>query len=262
MSSRVGNNGVARTGAGRASLETLLESADLGLEVLHPGGLEITRGLGELCHIEKDVRVLDVASGTGESACFVAEHFGCQMVGVDVSEYMIQRARRKATERHLSVEFIEGDAHHLPFDDHTFEAVISECTMCLLDKEMAIGEMVRVGRSGGFIGMHDICWKADTPAHVRQKLVDLEGERPETLGGWKTLFEKAKLVDVEVVDTSSLIPGWIDDVNKTLGVIGRLKIFLKAIKKWGMAGYKAIRDLEKILQSEYMGYGIIVGKKP
>jgi len=243
-------------------LETLLESADLGLEVLHPGGLEITRGLGELCHIEKDVRVLDVASGTGESACFLAEHFGCQMVGVDVSEYMIQRARRKAAERHLSVEFKEGDAHHLPFDDRTFDAVISECTMCLLDKERAIGEMVRVTRPGGYVGMHDICWKAETPAHMRQKLVDLEGERPETLEGWKSLFEKGKLTGVEVVDTSYLIPAWIDGVNKMLGMIGRLKIFLKAIKKWGMAGYKAIREFEQILQSEYMGYGIIVGRRP
>ena len=49
----------------RPSLETLIEDLDLGLEVLHPGGLEITRELAQLCRIGRGARVLDVASGTG-----------------------------------------------------------------------------------------------------------------------------------------------------------------------------------------------------
>ena len=50
------------------SLERLLEDEDLGIEVLHPGGLDITRELASMCGIGKGTTVLDVATGTGEGA--------------------------------------------------------------------------------------------------------------------------------------------------------------------------------------------------
>ena len=110
----------------RPSLENLIESEYVGLEILHPGGVEITRELAELCYIGKDMKVLDVASGTGESAFYLVQNFGCRIVGIDISDYMIERARRKAIEKGVIIEFKKGDAHDLPFIDNTFDAVISE----------------------------------------------------------------------------------------------------------------------------------------
>lgn len=246
----------------RPSLENLIEGADLGLEVLHPGGLEITKELAELCHIGKDTKVLDVSSGTGESACFLAEQFGCQVTGVDVSDYMIEKARRKSEARGLTVAFKQGDAHNLPFDNNTFDAVISECTICLLDKERAISEMVKVAKSGGYVGIHDICWKDDTPEDMKQRLATIEDERPETLDGWKMLFEKAGLKDVVTVDKSSLIPGWGKEIKKKIGIVRLLKFFLKVLRKWGIRGFKSVRASEQIFRSPHVGYGIIVGWKP
>jgi SAM-dependent methyltransferase len=243
------------------SLEELIEGLDLGLEVLHPGGLEITKELAELCLIGNGTKVLDVSSGTGESACFLAEQFGCQVIGVDVSDYMIDRARRKAKERGLTVAFKQGDAHNLPFDEHTFDAVISECTTCLLEKERAISEMVRVAKPGGYVGIHDICWKVDTPEQMKQQLAEIEGECPETLEGWKRLFEQAGLKDVMTVDKSSLIPDWEKSIRKELGLVGELKIFITVLTKWGISGFKSVRASEQIFKSPQVGYGIIVGRK-
>ena len=244
------------------SLEALIEGVDLKLEVLHPGGLEITRELAELCHVGKDTKLLDVSSGTGESACFIAEQFGCEVTGVDISEYMVDRARRKARERGLTtVAFKQGDAHNLPFDAHTFDAVISECTTCLLEKERAIGEMVRVVKPGGYVGIHDICWKDDTPEKMKQQLAEVEGERPETLEGWKRLFEQAGLKDVVTIDKSSLILDWEKGIRKELGLVGELKIFFKVLTKWGIRGFKHVRASERIFKSPQVGYGIIVGRK-
>ena len=118
----------------RPSLENLIESEDVGLEILHPGGLEITRELAQLCHIGKDTKVLDVASGTGESAFYLVQNFGCSIIGIDSSDDMIERAKRKAMDKGVIIEFKNGDAHDLPFIDNTFDAVISECTTCLLNK--------------------------------------------------------------------------------------------------------------------------------
>src|SRR5579863_8934619 len=97
------------------SLEELLETGLLHAEVLHPGGLEITKELADLCRVGPGRRVLDVASGSGESACFLVETFGCEVVGVDGSDFMVERAREKARQRKLTIEFQQSDAHNLPF---------------------------------------------------------------------------------------------------------------------------------------------------
>lgn len=246
----------------RPSLENLVESENLGLEVLHPGGLEITGELAALCNVGKQTELLDVASGTGESACYLAQSFGCRVVGVDASDYMIERETRKAAARSLNVEFKQGDAHSLPFADHIFDVVISECTTCILDKERAIQEMVRVATPGGYIGIHDICWKETTPASLKSKLAQIEGENPETLAGWKDLFEQAGVIDVVTVDRSDLIPAWTSNIKKQLGITGQLKIFLKVIQIWGVKGLQNIWQSQQIFQSEHTGYGLIAGRKP
>ena len=79
----------------RPSLESLVESGDLNIQVLHPGGLDSTAELARTCRVDKDTRVLDVASGTGESACYLVQVFGAAVKGVDASERMIAAARRK-----------------------------------------------------------------------------------------------------------------------------------------------------------------------
>ena len=246
----------------RPSLEALIENEDLGLESLHPGGLETTQALAKLCHIGKDNSVLEVASGTGESACYLSASLEACVVGIDRSDFMIERARQKAKQRNLEIEFEQADAHQLPFGEAAFERVLSECTTCLLDKERAIREMVRVVKPGGYVGIHDICWQPDTPSKMKKRLAETEEESPETLEGWKLLFEKAGLVEIETVDKSFLIPTWIKDSKKKLGFKGQLKLWLKIVRRWGILGLRNIWSSERIFQSQYTGYGIIVGRKP
>jgi len=83
-----------------ASLESVIEIFDLGMEVFHPGGLDSTRELAEICHVGNNTQVLDVASGTGEPLCFLVETFHCRGIGVDASQVMVERAKRKAEDRH------------------------------------------------------------------------------------------------------------------------------------------------------------------
>ncbi|MFQ5890358.1 MAG: class I SAM-dependent methyltransferase [Gemmatimonadota bacterium] len=199
------------------SLESLVESGDLSLEVLHPGGLDITAELAELCGIGSDSVVLDIASGTGESACYLAERFAAEVFGVDLSHRMVARAAQKARERRLKLGFLRADAHHLPFRNGSFDAAISECTLSLLRKETAIGEMIRVVKSGGRVGIHEICWKEDAPEELKRELEEIEGERPETLRKWKGLLEVGGLDDVHVVDRSGLLARWFRDSKKRLG---------------------------------------------
>lgn len=246
----------------RPSLESLIESESIGMEILHPGGLEITAELARMCGIDKASTVLDVASGTGESACFLAETLGASVTGIDGSPSMLDRAKTKAVQDGLPVVFVRGDAACLPFADASFDAVISECTTCLLDKQTAIAEMARVVKPGGWVGIHDICWQPHTPERLRRRLAELENERPETLAGWQALFQEAGLVDVKGVDKSPLLPEWTRGMARQLGIGGRWRIFRKLFRIWGLRGLLDAWQSERIFRNRHTGYGIIVGRRP
>lgn len=119
-----------------------------------------------------------------------------------------------------------------------------------------------LARSFRHIRRHDLCWREDTPNSLKERLVELEGERPETLDGWESLFENAGLSDVVTEDRTSLIPAWTKDVKKQLGLIGQVKVFWKIFRKWGVTGIVQIKKSENVFSSKHMGYGLIVGRKP
>jgi ubiquinone/menaquinone biosynthesis C-methylase UbiE len=65
----------------------------------HPGGTHLTTRLGQLTQLTRDSRVLDVAAGRGISAFHVAQSFGCEVVGVDLSEDNVKLATEEASIR-------------------------------------------------------------------------------------------------------------------------------------------------------------------
>lgn len=243
------------------SLEALVETGMLPLESLHPGGLETTRQLAELCGIRRDAAVLDVASGTGESACFLAETFGARVVGLDHSDEMIRRAGAKAAGRGLAVSFRNADVIHLPFDDAEFDATICECTLCLLDKPRVLGEMARVTRPGGCVGMHDLYWKEGAADHLKRTLETIEGEKPETVEGWQRLFENAGLVQVTTVDKSGAMSRWMQQSRTQLGWAGQLRLVLQIIRRWGVGGAWRVLRSERVFSSSALGYALVVGTR-
>ena len=244
-----------------ASLESLVETGMLKLESLHPGGLGLTRELAELCQVRAGARVLDVGSGTGETACFLAKESAVRVSAVDRSDQMIDRAEAKARAKGLTVEFRTADAATLPFGDGEFDAAICECTLCFLKKERVLGEMVRVVRPGGCVGMHDLCWKEEAPDRLKRTLTEIEGERPETLAGCQRLFADANLVQVRAVDKSEVMSRWMRDSRRQLGLVGQLSLLLQIIRRWGIRGVRRVLQSERVFSSGLLGYGIVVGNK-
>jgi ubiquinone/menaquinone biosynthesis C-methylase UbiE len=134
----------------------------------HPGGLALTRRLGELLHLGPQSRVLDVACGKGVSAAYLTEHFGCEVVGVDYSEQNVTQANRLAETKRLARFSCErADAEKLPFPDNSFDAVICECAFCTFpDKSAAARELARVVRPGGSVGLSDLTRSAALPREL------------------------------------------------------------------------------------------------
>lgn len=90
-------------------------------------------------------RVLDIAAGTGTSSAALARR-GAEVVALDFSPGMIAVGR----ERHPEIEFVEGDAEALPFDDASFDAVTISFGLRNVNRpKVALAEMLRVLRPGG-----------------------------------------------------------------------------------------------------------------
>jgi SAM-dependent methyltransferase len=97
-------------------------------------------------------RILDVGCGTGLASRPLIDN-GFRVTGVDVSEPMLERARASLPD----ATWIAGSAEALPFDDGSFDAVISAQALHHADRAAALREIVRVTRSGGIVA---IWWKS------------------------------------------------------------------------------------------------------
>lgn len=98
-------------------------------------------------------RWLDVGCGTGELA-FMAVETDAEVTGSDLSPTLIETARRQAAERGLDVTFEVADVEALPYGDESFDVVTSTVGAIFApDHRAAAGELARVCRAGGRLGM-------------------------------------------------------------------------------------------------------------
>lgn len=114
--------------------------------------------LAQAVGTRKPLKVLDVGTGTGVMAFLLAE-MGHQVVGVDLTPAMLQKAQEKAKALPLSVHFQLGDAEELPFDNGTFDVVISRHVLFSLPHpEQAVRGWWRVLKNGGMVVAIDGNW--------------------------------------------------------------------------------------------------------
>ena len=109
--------------------------------------------LCEALDLRSTQRVLDVAAGNGNATLAAARRFA-DVVSTDYVGALLERGRERATADRLPVIFQEADAEKLPFEDASFDAVVSTFgVMFTPDQDKAAAEMLRVCKRGGKIGM-------------------------------------------------------------------------------------------------------------
>lgn len=124
------------------------------------------RAAAQAADLAAGERGLDCCTGTGDLAFELAQRVtgSGAVVGIDFSEQMIGRARQKADERGVPIEFLVGDAMELPFPDASFDAAtVAFGIRNVADLDRALAEMTRVVRPGGKVVILEIT----TPARLR-----------------------------------------------------------------------------------------------
>ncbi len=109
--------------------------------------------LVEACGIGPGMRVLDVAAGTGNAAIPAAQA-GADVTASDLTPELLEAGRQRAEAEEVTLEWREADAEHLPFEDGSFEVVMSSIGAMFAPHHQDVAdELVRVCRPGGTIGL-------------------------------------------------------------------------------------------------------------
>ena len=231
----------------------------------------------ETAAIEPGMKVLDVATGTGNAAIRAAEA-GAEVVGLDLTPELFADARRREALAGVSVEWVEGDAEAWPFDDASFDRVVSTFGVMFAPRHaVAAAELVRACRPGGMIVVAN--W---TPAGFFGRLIatltkhlppqPAIAQRPALwgdeahiralLGGQVLLALESRTVD--------LVFGSLDDM--LAGLQERFGPLVLAHRLLAVEAYDAlVADLRALLAGEHGGDGevriaaeylLVVGLKP
>lgn len=129
------------------------------VDEFHIGGRAATVALLDQVDLHDGMRVLDVGSGLGGTARYLAHHHRVAVTGIDLTEEYVQVARSLTGRAGLAgqVAFHQGSATALPFDDHTFDrACMLHVGMNIADKPALFAEIRRVLTDGATFGLYDV----------------------------------------------------------------------------------------------------------
>jgi len=134
------------------------------IEEFHIGGRQATQYLISTLALHRDMRVLDIGSGIGGTARYIAAQFGSRVSGVDLTpEYVdIANVLSKRVSLDHTVDFCAASALAMPFDDACFDAAVTlHVAMNVRDRVSFYAEIARVIKPGGVLGLFDVMKKND-----------------------------------------------------------------------------------------------------
>ena len=143
------------------------------VDEFHGGQRPATIRLAELVGFSGTERVLDVGSGLGGPSRFLAWHYGCRVSGVELTAEFVRVAEMLTRLTGLvgRVDYRQGNALDLPFDDRSFEVVWSQnAAMNIADRDKLYAEMRRVLKPGG-----GLRFRRSQPARAASRTIRFPG---------------------------------------------------------------------------------------
>ena len=200
----------------------------------HARGLKATVELADRLPIKTNDRIVDIGCGLGGPARYLAQRFGCQVSGVDITEPFVEAANRLTALVGLQsrVKIVHGDGQNLPFADASFDGGIAQhVTMNVADRARFFAEAHRVLKPGAFFTLtehglgpagnphYPLPWSADgngayliTPAQTRERLEEagftgfvIEDTGDKYVSAYRTVIERTERGELPPLGTHLLL---------------------------------------------------------
>ncbi len=164
---------LAKLKARGTKLDALTQDELKDFDQDHYGGIEVVEILAQRAGIAAHHRVLDVCSGMGGPARWLAHRIGCRVTGLDFTLSRVEAARRltRNVNLHRLVDFVAGDATAMPVPDAYYDAVISqEAFLHIPDKAAVIAQCARVAKPAGTIAFTDVVLRSPMSAEEESRM--------------------------------------------------------------------------------------------
>lgn len=236
----------------------------------HLGGREATDMLLSLCHVESAHEILNVGCGIGVSSAYSAKKYQCRVVGVDISEKMIEWSRLRAKREQVEsrTEFRTADIQALPFETDRFDAVVVESVVAFVpDRARAIRECVRVTRPGGYVGMNEsFLTQALSPEMTDLLGRTLNGIDMPMLETWQALWAASGLQDRTLQTHSIEAREEVWDRIRWIGVRWSLAALARLCRLYLTSAEARVSVREQYGSTAHvlgnLKYALFIGRKP
>jgi ubiquinone/menaquinone biosynthesis C-methylase UbiE len=158
---------------GKRALDAITEDDLKDFDQDHYGGVDAVESLATRAGIARQHHVLDVCSGMGGPARWIAHRIGCHVTGLDFTQSRVEGARRLTKRVGLDgrVDFVQGDATAMPLPSSRYDAVLAqEAWVHIADKPTLISECVRVLKPHGVLAFTDIVARNALPHEAQERL--------------------------------------------------------------------------------------------
>lgn len=155
------------------NLDTLTEDELKDFDQDHYGGVHVVDVLADRAGIRREHHVLDVCSGMGGPARWIAHRYGCRVTGLDFTESRVEAAKRLTRRVRLDhlVDFVHGDATAMPLSDSRYDVLIGqESWLHIPDKAALIEQCARVVKPTGTIAFTDVVLRAELTRGEQERL--------------------------------------------------------------------------------------------
>ena len=209
--------------------------------------------LVSLVEIQPVHQVLDVGCGPGFYTMTLAQRCG-RAIGIDATPELLARAREEARQRGLrNLQFIEGDAEHLPFPTHAFDVVTSRAAFHhFVHPERVLAEMKRVLKPNGRVLIADMIASEDRekadyqnrlerlcdPSHTRA-LSQSEFDRLFNQAGLEVVLQPRLTLDYELYE-------WMDHAGPTPEAVQQIIRLMEASLNVDRTGLNVRRESDQI----------------
>jgi cyclopropane fatty-acyl-phospholipid synthase-like methyltransferase len=240
----------------RSGSETLAEALDAHTDLV-----------GEMARLQTRQRVLDAGCGIGAPALRMAERYGCQITGVNISREQVRQGRRAIEERRMSqrVRIVRGDVRALEFGDGSFDAIVcleaaGDICVSERDKDRLVRELHRVLRPGGHVGFSDLALRArpsQQEDHTLRAVLYHSGA--ELVTDWPALFVRHGFT---IVDRGDIIADTIATWDRVRAVYEERSV--ETIQRYGHRLTRRIRaqiDLIPEILAKYATFPVLSALK-
>ncbi|WHY84176.1 class I SAM-dependent methyltransferase [Neobacillus novalis] len=173
--------------------------AKFGVGGAHPGGIPLTKNMLTGENITKNTAILDAGCGTGQTTAYLSQQYNANVYGLELNPIMLEKAKTRFETLQLPIQLFQGSIEDIPFEDQTFDIILSESVLAFVNKPTALREFYRVLKSGGRLIANEMT--------INTKLSPLEEAEIKKFYGldsllleedWKRILETTGFQNIEL----------------------------------------------------------------